>query len=84
MPHNSKLSTVDFGAGGKRMDKAAMLDTMAAMQDAHNIQVHPNGAPAASNTTGRYGWSGAELLDHFGWKWWKRQHPTWSRSSSNS
>ena len=57
------------------MDRVAMLNTMAAMQDAHNTSVHPQW-----RTTGfayyRAVWvECAELLDHFGWKWWKRQQP---------
>lgn len=56
-------------------DAWAMLETMARMQEAHNRQVH-----AAWRTQGyayyRAVWvECAELLDHFGWKWWKLQHP---------
>lgn len=52
-----------------------MLATMASMQDTYNRQVH-----AAWRTQGfafyRAIWvECAELLDHYGWKWWKRQHP---------
>ena len=51
----------------------AMLQTMAQMQDAHNTLVH-----AQWRTQGyayyRAIWvECAELLDHFGWKWWKKQ-----------
>lgn len=55
------------------MDKLAMLETMAAMQAAHNEHVHPEWR------TQRYEYYRAvwiecgELLDHFGWKWWKHQ-----------
>ena len=52
-----------------------MLATMARMQDDHNRQVHPlwrhQGYPYY-----RAIWvECAELLDHFGWKWWKHQVP---------
>ena len=56
-------------------DRLAMLDTMARMQEAHNKQVH------ADWRTNRYEYyravwvECAELLDHFGWKWWKKQVP---------
>ena len=50
-----------------------MLRTMARMQDAHNTLVH-----AQWRTQGyayyRAIWvECAEMLDHFGWKWWKKQ-----------
>ncbi len=53
----------------------AMVETMARMQEAHNRQVH-----AEWRTQGypyyRAVWvECAELLDHFGWKWWKHQQP---------
>jgi dimeric dUTPase (all-alpha-NTP-PPase superfamily) len=56
-------------------DARAMLQTMARMQEAHNLQVHPDWR------TQRYPYyravwvECAELLDHFGWKWWKHQQP---------
>ena len=51
----------------------AMLQTMARMQDEHNTLVH-----AQWRTQGyayyRAIWvECAEMLDHFGWKWWKKQ-----------
>ena len=54
-------------------DPRLQLQTMARMQVAHNVEVH-----AAWETQGyryyRAIWvECAELLDHFGWKWWKRQ-----------
>ncbi|MEQ8859439.1 MAG: dUTP diphosphatase [Pseudomonadales bacterium] len=53
----------------------SMVETMARMQEAHNRQVH-----AQWRTEGypyyRAVWvECAELLDHFGWKWWKHQQP---------
>lgn len=54
-------------------DAWSMVETMARMQDAHNRQVHPEwrtqGYPYYRAT-----WvECAELLDHYGWKWWKHQ-----------
>ena len=57
------------------MDKAAMLDTMAAMQDAHNTQVHPQWRQSGYEYYRAVWVECAELLDHFGWKWWKHQRP---------
>ena len=54
---------------------AGMLRTMAEMQEAHNRQVHPDW-PSQGYEYYRAIWvECAELLDHFGWKWWKQQHP---------
>jgi dimeric dUTPase (all-alpha-NTP-PPase superfamily) len=59
----------------KGSDAWSMVQTMARMQEAHNCQVHPawrvQGYPYY-----RAVWvECAELLDHFGWKWWKHQQP---------
>lgn len=52
-----------------------MLAAMAAMQDAHNRQIHPDWR-AQGHSYYRAIWvECAELLEHFGWKWWKRQRP---------
>ncbi len=56
-------------------DAWAMVQTMARMQDAHNRQVHPRWR-AEGYPYYRAVWvECAELLDHFGWKWWKHQQP---------
>lgn len=52
-----------------------MLETMAAMQDAHNTQVHPHWRRSGYEYYRAVWVECAELLDHFGWKWWKRQRP---------
>ena len=52
-----------------------MLETMAAMQDAHNTQVHPEWRTRGYEYYRAVWVECAELLDHFGWKWWKRQVP---------
>jgi|TARA_Y100001933_G_scaffold243440_1_gene272107 hypothetical protein len=58
-----------------RADAWAMVDTMARMQDAHNVQVHPEWRTQGYRYYRAVWVECAELLDHFGWKWWKRQHP---------
>ena len=56
------------------MDKAAMLAAMADMQEAHNQQVHPQWRQQGYEYYRAIWVECAELLDHFGWKWWKRQN----------
>ena len=49
------------------------LTVMAAMQDDHNRLVHPQWQ-RQGHAYYRAVWvECAELLDHFGWKWWKKQ-----------
>ena len=55
------------------MDKAAMLQVMAEMQAAHNQQIHPDWRSKGYEYYRAIWVECAELLDHFGWKWWKRQ-----------
>ncbi len=52
-----------------------MLDTMAAMQEAHNAQVHPDWRVNGYEYYRAIWVECAEMLDHFGWKWWKQQSP---------
>ena len=54
---------------------AQRLATMAAMQIGHNIQVHPQWASQGHEYYRAVWVECAELLDHFGWKWWKDQRP---------
>lgn len=56
-------------------DRQAMLDTMARMQEAHNRQVHPDWRVKRYEYYRAVWVECAELLDHFGWKWWKKQGP---------
>ena len=56
------------------MDKAAMLAAMADMQEMHNQQVHPQWREQGHEYYRAIWVECAELLDHFGWKWWKRQN----------
>jgi len=52
-----------------------MLGAMADMQAHHNSQVHPQW-PSQGYPYYRAIWvECAEMLDHYGWKWWKKQTP---------
>ncbi len=55
--------------------EAAMLATMARMQEAHNVQVHPEWRTQGYAYYRAIWVECAEMLDHFGWKWWKAQQP---------
>lgn len=59
----------------KETDARSMLDTMARMQEAHNTQVHPQWREQGYGYYRAVWVECAELLDHFGWKWWKHQQP---------
>ena len=51
------------------------LLTMLEMQDAMNARVNPDWRQA-NNAWYRAIWTEcAEMLDHYGWKWWKHQQP---------
>lgn len=54
-------------------DARAMVQTMARMQQAHNLQVHPEWRTQGYPYYRAVWVECAELLDHFGWKWWKHQ-----------
>ncbi|MDZ7670584.1 MAG: dUTP diphosphatase [Gammaproteobacteria bacterium] len=56
-------------------EASAMLQTMARMQEAHNQQVHPDWRVQQYPYYRAVWVECAELLDHFGWKWWKHQQP---------
>jgi len=65
-------------AGVKRPERArvlAMLQTMAELQDAHNRQVAADWREREFDYYRAVWVECAELLDHFGWKWWKHQQP---------
>ena len=53
----------------------AMVGTLAEMQDHHNRQVHPQWREQGYAYYRAVWVECAELLDHFGWKWWKHQQP---------
>ena len=56
-------------------DAISMLMTMASMQDEHNSQVHPQWKEQGYEYYRAIWVECAEMLDHFGWKWWKNQEP---------
>lgn len=56
-------------------DAWSMVQTMARMQEAHNRQVHPEWRTEGYPYYRAVWVECAELLDHFGWKWWKHQQP---------
>ena len=50
-----------------------MLNAMARMQDEHNTQVHPHWRDQGYEYYRAIWVECAEMLDHYGWKWWKKQ-----------
>lgn len=55
--------------------KTQQASTMLALQNQINSQINPDWR-AAQNPWYRAIWTEcAELLDHYGWKWWKKQEP---------
>ena len=52
-----------------------MIETMAAMQAAYNREVHPQWEQQDFRFYRAVWVECAELLDHYGWKWWKHQRP---------
>lgn len=52
-----------------------MLRGMATMQDEHNTQVHPQWRTQGYAYYRAIWVECAEMLDHYGWKWWKQQDP---------
>ncbi len=52
-----------------------MLNTMASMQEQHNQQVHAEWRAQGYEYYRAIWVECAEMLDHFGWKWWKKQNP---------
>lgn len=60
------------------MDEAqarGMIRTMAELQDSHNRHVHVDWLTQGYEYYRAVWVECAELLDHFGWKWWKKQEP---------
>ena len=56
-------------------DAISMLMTMASLQDEHNVQVHAGWKEQGHDYYRAIWVECAEMLDHFGWKWWKKQEP---------
>ena len=70
----------DGGSGGKRAAEesqaiVARLAVMVEMQERHNLRVHPQWSRQGHDYFRAVWVECAELLDHYGWKWWKRQQP---------
>ena len=57
------------------MSVERQLTTMAELQDALNVNVHPQWREQRHAYYRAIWVECAELLDHFGWKWWKHQRP---------
>jgi len=57
-----------------------MILAMAKMQDTYNQQVHPQWDQQNYEYYRAIWVECAELLDHFGWKWWKHQVPDYEQS----
>jgi hypothetical protein len=53
----------------------AQLTVMAELQDQHNREVHPEWRTQGYEYYRAVWVECAELLDHYGWKWWKHQAP---------
>jgi len=53
----------------------AQLMVMAELQDQHNREVHPEWRTQGYEYYRAVWVECAELLDHYGWKWWKHQAP---------
>ena len=53
----------------------AQLRNMATLQDRHNRQVHAEWRDQGYEYYRAVWVECAELLDHIGWKWWRRQQP---------
>ena len=54
-------------------DATSMLMTMASLQEEHNVQVHAEWQEQGYDYYRAIWVECAEMLDHFGWKWWKKQ-----------
>ncbi|MCB1684680.1 MAG: dUTP diphosphatase [Pseudomonadales bacterium] len=63
-----------MAADTQQTRRSHMLLTMAQMQEAHNRLVHPDWRTQGYEYYRAIWVECAELLDHFGWKWWKQQH----------
>lgn len=65
---------------GPSAQARTMFETMAKMQDEHNCLVHPQWREQGFDYYRAIWVECAELLDHFGWKWWKHQSPDMEQS----
>lgn len=52
---------------------------MLALQDSMNSKVHPQWREQGYEWYRAIWVECAELMDHYGWKWWKKQQPDWEQ-----
>lgn len=71
---------MDAAGGGASEQERQMFETMARMQEEHNCQVHPQWRDQGYDYYRAIWVECAELLDHYGWKWWKHQTPDLEQS----
>jgi dimeric dUTPase (all-alpha-NTP-PPase superfamily) len=57
----------------------AQIQTMLALQDSMNTKVHPQWREQGYEWYRAIWVECAELMDHYGWKWWKKQQPDWEQ-----
>ena len=53
--------------------------TMLSLQDSMNTRVHPEWRSQGYEWYRAIWVECAELMDHYGWKWWKKQQPDWQQ-----
>ena len=53
--------------------------TMLALQDSMNSKVNPEWRTQCYDRYRAIWVECAELMDHYGWKWWKKQQPDWEQ-----
>ena len=56
-------------------DLQQWLETMVSLQRSHNEKVHPDWDKQGYPFTRAVWVECAELIEHYGWKWWKHQEP---------
>lgn len=58
-----------------RIDITQQVITMLELQDSMNCKVHPDWRKQGYDWYRAVWVECAELMDHYGWKWWKKQQP---------
>ncbi len=57
----------------------AQIRSMLSLQDSMNSKVHPQWREQGYEWYRAIWVECAELMDHYGWKWWKKQQPDWEQ-----
>lgn len=57
----------------------ARILTMLQLQDSMNCKVHPQWREQGYEWYRAIWVECAELMEHYGWKWWKKQQPDWAQ-----